>query len=199
MPYIPESKLLRTNYIQPELPFKDKKHPTNKKIRYCVWCGSQLSGRARNWCSGGKCLLEYRAKCQNWVAVRKLLARNNRERNNNHIICESCNEIIYKPHEDGGLELVKPAFTKQGTKMYNAYEIDHKIAIALGGHPTDMSNLCLICVECHKKKTASDVAEVARQKQFIRDERVRLKKEQEWNRAFGGKSRWSKLTEIQTV
>jgi 5-methylcytosine-specific restriction protein A len=41
------------------------------------------------------------------------------------------------------------------------YEIDHKIALINGGkHAED--NLCLLCQECHKQKTATDVTEKAR-------------------------------------
>jgi len=43
----------------------------------------------------------------------------------------------------------------------NYREMDHIIAIILGGHPWDYRNLQSLCEDCHKKKTKSDIVILA--------------------------------------
>ena len=51
---------------------------------------------------------------------------------------------------------------KRDSRMWSdRMEMDHIIAIVLGGHPWDTRNLQTICQECHKKKTKSDVGILA--------------------------------------
>lgn len=47
------------------------------------------------------------------------------------------------------------------TQQVKYPEIDHIIAIILGGHPWDYRNLQVLCEECHKIKTKSDVSILA--------------------------------------
>jgi len=46
-------------------------------------------------------------------------------------------------------------------KYYHELEMDHIIAIVLGGHPWDERNLIALCHECHNKKTKSDMGILA--------------------------------------
>lgn len=39
-----------------------------------------------------------------------------------------------------------------------AYEVDHRVAIVNGGAEFAIDNLQVLCVECHKEKTKSDIA-----------------------------------------
>lgn len=52
---------------------------------------------------------------------------------------------------------------KAGNRNWNTsdLEMDHIIAIVLGGHPWDERNLQALCSECHKVKTKSDVGILA--------------------------------------
>ncbi len=47
-------------------------------------------------------------------------------------------------------------------------EMDHIIAIVLGGHPWHYDNLQMICTKCHKLKTASDIRILAAWKQMAK-------------------------------
>lgn len=58
----------------------------------------------------------------------------------NHKKCESCGKR-----------------GKETIRNYYGLEMDHIIAIILGGHPWDERNLQALCPECHRKKTKSDV------------------------------------------
>ena len=69
------------------------------------------------------------------------------------------------PHKDKYLRTIKAceicgeknSFTWGGGNL----EVDHILAIVLGGHPWDQRNLQAICESCHKKKTKSDIGILA--------------------------------------
>lgn len=60
-----------------------------------------------------------------------------------HDKCEHCNKVVHYNYYGNNLE------------------VDHIIAIILGGHPWHDDNLQALCSECHKIKTKSDVAILA--------------------------------------
>ncbi len=47
-------------------------------------------------------------------------------------------------------------------------EMDHIIAIVLGGHPWHHDNLQMLCTECHKAKTKSDLGILASWRQMMK-------------------------------
>lgn len=81
-----------------------------------------------------------------------------------------------------------------GKRSWNTsdLEMDHIIAIILGGHPWDYRNLQSLCKECHKIKTKSDVgilAEYKRQAKYdigpiIPDPQTTLDNSMEFNYAY---------------
>jgi len=215
--YVENSASKRISFIKPKLPFEGKHG-------HCVWCGKKLTGRQRTWCADKKkCLAEYMAKCGSWQQMRVWMAHRNRERHNGILVCEKCNEHIKSNRKEMnllrnrwealneqrykkeliGIEKIEAEIetirVKLSVLQKHTYEIDHKVAIALGGHPTDVNNLWLICIKCHKQKTREDRKEIASQKQFIKEDRLRLKQEERLNSAFGNKSKWASLQDFQGV
>jgi len=57
----------------------------------------------------------------------------------------------------------------KGPLAVQPFEVDHRIALALGG-TNDRKNLEAICVPCHKAKTARDVKAIAKAKRIARRE-----------------------------
>lgn len=46
-------------------------------------------------------------------------------------------------------------------------EVDHKVAVALGGDMWDENNMRTLCEDCHKKKTKIDIAKIKAQKMGV--------------------------------
>ena len=65
-------------------------------------------------------------------------------------------------------------------KLNYGLQLDHVVPIARGGDHTD-SNVQLLCVTCHKKKTASEATK--RSKAKVRDNRTPM--EVEWDNYIG--------------
>ncbi len=68
------------------------------------------------------------------------------------------------PHKDKFLSKHKICANcgkEKGHDYFSRLEMDHIIAIALGGHPWDERNLQALCSNCHKKKTTIDVKIIA--------------------------------------
>lgn len=107
--------------------------PFRDRQRYrgrCVRCGVALPKRKRNWC-GSSCMAEYYREV-GWTSRARLV-----DWRNTHP-CASCGRITPAPE----------------------IEVDHRIALALGGTNAP-ENLQLLCRDCHKAKTAADMAAMA--------------------------------------
>jgi 5-methylcytosine-specific restriction protein A len=90
----------------------------------CRWCGTEVSGRRRTWCSDA-CVHEYLGR--QWGAIRAQVIRRDQA-------CREC-----------GLTYPATARTR--------WEVDHIVPVADGGG-AEMENLRLLCVTCHKRVTA---------------------------------------------
>ena len=121
-----------------------QKQLTNIKNKKC-WCGKSKDQWKKNKydnyeCWNHCCKKHYKdwwLRCDN-VAFHRHKFMHQASR-----ICEICGEK--------GID----------TPFRSALEMDHIIAIVLGGHPWHYDNLQMICSECHKMKTKSDVGILA--------------------------------------
>lgn len=51
-----------------------------------------------------------------------------------------------------------------GDTLGRMLHIDHTVPIGMGGHGTDLANLQVVCVGCHKKKSMAEHKEIFRRK-----------------------------------
>jgi len=100
----------------------------------CSWCGKELGDKRRLWCGQG-CINEY--------LVRKGYVRDVyldlQWETDGKYICKACNKVMDKRDE---------------------VDVDHIVPLAAGGK-NELSNLQLLCIECHKEKTKKDVGSIA--------------------------------------
>lgn len=98
----------------------------------CRMCNKELTGRQLKWCGSG-CNAEFGRSCGWYVRIDGYYQ--NKAKHDGTLTCEKCGK------------------TKFG---WEEYDIDHVIPVALGGsHGPE--NLQLLCRECHRKKTASQI------------------------------------------
>lgn len=106
----------------------------NKKNRKC-WCGKSKDqwekNKYGNYQRRGYCSDEHYKDW--WIRMDNTAFHRNKFLRNTPRLCNHC-----------------------GIKT-NYREMDHIIAIVLGGHPWDYRNLQILCEECHKIKTKSDI------------------------------------------
>lgn len=112
----------------------------NRLNKIC-YCGKPVKKPRRKYCSD-KHAMEWLQKNEFWESVknrvlkkREIRTEKSEYKYNDRIYysCESCNEETKKP------------------------EVDHIIAIILGGHPWHEYNLRVLCHDCHNIKTKSDL------------------------------------------
>lgn len=131
--------------------------------KHCIICGKDLPKFFRKYCSP-ECWYQWYhnlAPPRYWTEIReKVLVRDNRT-------CQKCGKKELKDEEA---------------------DIDHIIAISLGGRMWDMDNLQTLCEECHIEKTRKDLEALAVQrgvessfKDFYDLMEVREKSFQHWN------------------
>lgn len=105
----------------------------------CGYCGVELSGRRRYWCSDD-CVNAMHILGKDWPTLRRKVLKENPN-------CASCTKPRPEPfwHSDG-------------------WVVDHIIPISIGGEEFEESNLQLLCPECNKIKTANDMKDIALQR-----------------------------------
>lgn len=110
-----------------------------KEVGKCAYCGKQLKGKQRRWCSK-KCektaVKEFRIAKGDIKTIRKELTKRDKGK------CAHC-----------------------GTND-KAWDADHIIAVVNGGWGCDLSGYQTLCKPCHKKKTQKDL-KVARKKSNV--------------------------------
>lgn len=135
--------------------------PFPKVAGTCCWCGKPVEKPRRFW--HPECQAEW------WHAngaIRSKAIEDNRSRHAGRIRCDACGKE---------LEKYEPDYSEWLT-LWENLQVDHILAIALGGHPTARGNLQVLCVPCHKNKTAQDRAKIARLKGSARYGARRLAK-----------------------
>jgi hypothetical protein len=141
------------------------------KNKNCVWCLGILDGNKRKWCSEEcvtSALAWARPQCEEGLHV--LLVRQDFK-------CLLC-DLSYWPYIEKALaylnryrKTIDPAsvrtkisrllmrvFREQLPRSIRA-EVDHILAITLGGTSLGLENHRVLCALCHKGKTKSDIQE----------------------------------------
>ena len=152
------------------------KVPERNGKRYCFWCNeTELVGRKdKKYCS---------PKCKNatweWSAPQKdACARHFLVRQDYK--CKGC-AYDWKPlaqdlngkYWTSYVELSEECSTRLYRLLKNRapeerrLEVDHVLAISLGGASVDPENLQILCRTCHKSKTKSDAQERARRRKEL--------------------------------
>lgn len=182
---------MKVTYVENSKEYRSVIYKSKRKFEErgrCSWCGKSLPNKRWMWCRDeknpekyGECIGKYLAtKGTYHIEARRI----NKEKYGGNLTCERC-KIAIKDME-----------SKQGN---NKYDYDHIIPIALGGDPIAVENIQILCVKCHKAKTKEDVALIAEQRQYLKAEKARIKKEERLNRIYGRKSKWASLQDFQGV
>lgn len=118
------------------------KYPVGDERRYLFCWGGVYPNR----CSD----LFYEAHYQAWGITKRAVLRRVRARFAGQIRCERCQREPKEIRQDHDLK---------GFGTYSShrvgYEFDHIAEIAAGGDPFDIDNIQLLCLACHKRKTAA--------------------------------------------
>ena len=116
----------------------------------CTQCGKKLRSkypigdvRRRIFCSSqlypGRCSdLFYEAHYQSWSVTKRAVMRRVKARFSGTVRCERCQRDP---------DLLTPGQT--------SYEFAHITEISAGGDPFDVVNVQLLCLPCHRRKTAA--------------------------------------------
>lgn len=113
----------------------DQERANMSKKNTC-FCGNSFKWPRRKYCSDTCANDWWMEKSAVWD-IFKTRFLNKQNPKSYRYICEHCNEETKHP------------------------EVDHIRAIVLGGHPWDYRNLQVLCHQCHKIKTKSDVGILA--------------------------------------
>lgn len=124
-----------------------KEWTERKKSGLCPVCGApkeKFEKRRRVYCSK-KCSDEWGEWVVSWTYYRWLFIKKHGK------FCDMCG-ITEVEAEAIGME-----------RCWDTYfEVDHILPLVLGGSMWDEKNHQVLCYECHKKKTADDMKELAR-------------------------------------
>lgn len=116
---------------QPPLWMKLNMHDGN------CWCGTKPIKPRRKYCCQTHADLWYFSIRGYWDGIRQGILR---------LFDYTCAECGFTPDK------------KYGRDQY--FDVDHEIAIALGGMCYDIDNLRPLCKKCHKIKTAQDIKKI---------------------------------------
>ena len=130
----------------------------NRQARECTWCGTEVEGRRRSWCSD-ECVEQYQLYCVPAEAAGFVYRRDRGT-------CQHCRrniEVLNALHSAlwGVPYQVKHEFDK--AKVASGYwkradkrpwEIDHVVPVSEGGGLCGPTGLRLVCIPCHKQLTA---------------------------------------------
>ena len=137
----------------------------NLHYRKC-WCGKPKnqweSTQQRRYCCGlHREIWNYRIECY-WNSFRSMICFRDKG------ICQDCGSKICKI---GSKLWDKIHFN---ITIISDWEVDHILAICLGGVCYDPKNVRLLCRKCHNKKTGSDFRKLKlkRKKQFTLEQSV---------------------------
>lgn len=114
----------------------------NRRMKHTCHCGKKFKWPRRSYCSD-ECYNDWNFKITSYWGGHKehFLDQQKRKQAENSWTfiynCDKCNVETKCP------------------------DVDHIIAIVLGGHPWDYRNLQLLCSDCHKIKTKSDIGILA--------------------------------------
>lgn len=136
----------------------------------CTWCRSELRSRRLKWCPDqdiqtgfNACVAEFLAR-QNYVAARPFVWCRDQG------TCRRCRRDLR--FQDRSVPNYRGSWQAMTPEVWEAYrlrigcgsepwECDHIVPVAEGGGALGFENLQVLCVPCHKKKTAEQAARAA--------------------------------------
>lgn len=101
------------------------------------WCGTKPEKPRRKWCCQTHADLWYFSIRGYWAGVRYGVIQ---------LHNFTCNDCGFQSKKDSD------------------FDVDHELAIALGGMCYDIDNLRPLCKKCHKKKTKEDMGKLKHQR-----------------------------------
>jgi len=166
-PKNPQIEELTKSHRESQYSLGDIKLPEGM-VKSCIWCLEPLGGRARRWCGDEECvkaaLAWGRPQCEHGLYY--LLLKQ-------ELKCNDCG-FSYKKYFDEAMPTIEGQIpgsneihfgmrTFRGMVPYEVRpEVDHIVAISLGGTALGLENHQVLCMKCHKEKTASDSKERAK-------------------------------------
>lgn len=149
--------MVRTNRDLRE-PLRGKKSFRGKKLLNCRWCGSQIMGMRRSFCSD-VCVHEHKLRSDVGYMRKAVFERDNG-------ICSVCKRDCEKLKKDA-LEILKvgndaakflkeAGFPERRIKLFlnkergaSLWDADHVIPVILGGGGCGLEGMRTLCVPCH--------------------------------------------------
>lgn len=119
---------------------------------HCLNCDAVLTGRRRRYCSD-KCTHEFWTK-HNWGLLRQKMIIHSK------FTCAKCGYHIEVEKDPSG------RFESKYWDVVSEFIVDHIVPIFEGGEEFDEANLQVLCKECNKKKTKSDMKRYWRQQKI---------------------------------
>lgn len=105
------------------------------------WCGKSFKWPRRKYCCNEHADLWYYSIRAYWEGFRYQVIERDKY---------ACQECGYKTKKDD-----------------SKFDVDHILAISLGGMCYDLENVRTICKNCHHKKTAQDMKELKRKRRKL--------------------------------
>jgi ribosomal protein L37E len=125
----------------------------------CAWCGGELTGRRRSWCSDA-CVDEYRIRAWPGFARKKVFERDGGVCALCGFDTEAAQHYAWQAHlgfygAEARLE-VRARVRALGLPWLprSWWEADHIVPVCEGGAELGLDNLRTLCVPCHRRETA---------------------------------------------
>lgn len=121
----------------------------------CRWCGAEVAGRRRTFCSDG-CVHEWRLRSSVSYLRECVLARD-------HGVCAACGtdtvrlrrgvmRLPFAARMKRVRELIAAGMVVRGRKSW--WEADHILPVAEGGD-SSLDNIRTLCLPCHRSATSA--------------------------------------------
>lgn len=167
LPNNPNIEIYTKNHKDRVFNLSNIKLPEGSK-KCCVWCMSELKGLQRRWCKDDECIKSALAwgRPQSAHGLYELLKRQKCSCLNCGLSWSEYMEIAVSKRSkfrdvelhSRDIELVMRRFRRLIPKNIRP-EVDHILAIVLGGTALGLENHQILCAKCHKTKTKSDIKE----------------------------------------
>lgn len=122
----------------------------------CTWCGGELKGRQRCWCSA-ECVHQFRLRTDNAYQIDYVRKRESDK-------CQRCGRNVaeakatwdkrIKSHGAPAKDQLKRELALLGHGRGKWWEVDHAIPVCEGGGLCSIENLRLLCGKCHQEVTS---------------------------------------------
>jgi len=124
----------------------------------CSWCGKEVEGRRRSWCSN-QCVSDYRLAAD-WGVICAAVWQRDKGK---CALCEIDTEALSAQHDRlfGCMPMTSPERDwlrshgiPEGRSTGKFWDCDHIIPVIEGGG-NGLENLRTLCIPCHKAETAA--------------------------------------------